>query len=570
MNDYSDLSELAGSGGEARAGPNMQPATSWRTLARAVEQSPASVVITDTAGRIEYVNPKFEEVTGYSAQEVLGQNPRLLKSGHTPPETYTRLWQTITAGGQWRGEFLNRRKDGSLFWERAVICAIRDEEGRITQFLGVKEDITETKRLEEALRRSQAMFRAIGECAQDAVVMMDPEGRVSFWNPAAERIFGYSAQEALGQNVHRLLAPERFLAQHEQAFPHFQRTGQGAAVGRTIELVGVRKGGEEFPIELSLSAVHLEGGWHAVGLARDISDRKRAEQERAALQLQIAQAQKLESIGRLAAGIAHEINTPTQFIGDNLRFLQEAWTDLACVLEAYGRLAEAVRAGTEAAAALAEVDTAVEAAELDYLRAEMPKAIEQALEGVARVTKIVRAMKEFSHPGSKTKEPTDLNHAIESTVTVARNEWKYVADLKLELDPSLPQVPLLVGEFNQVMLNLLVNAAHAIAEKLGPNPSDHKGTITISTRRDGQWVEVRVADTGCGIPERVRDKLFTPFFTTKPLGKGTGQGLALARAVVVEQHGGTISFESEEDVGTCFILRLPLTTRSAGASHSQP
>lgn len=387
--------------------------------------------------------------------------------------------------------------------------------------------------------------------------MMDPQGRVSFWNPAAERIFGYSRQEALGQHVHRLLAPERFHAQHDRASEHFQRTGQGAAVGRTIELIARRKNGQEFPVELSLSAVHLEGGWHAVGLARDITARKQAEEERAALQLQIAQAQKLESIGRLAAGIAHEINTPTQFIGDNIRFLQDAWTDLARVLEAYGRLAEAVRGGADPTTALAEVDAAVQAADLDYVRAEMPKAIEQSREGVARVTKIVRAMKEFSHPGSKTKEPTDLNHAIESTVTVARNEWKYVAELKLELDPRLPQVPLLVGEFNQVILNLLVNAAHAIGEKVGPGGSE-KGTITISTRRVGQWVEVRVADTGCGIPKQVRDKIFTPFFTTKPLGKGTGQGLALARAVIVDQHGGTLSFESEEGVGTCFLLRLPL------------
>ncbi len=184
-------------------------------------------------------------------------------------------------------------------------------------------------------------------------------------------------------------------------------------------------------------------------------------------------------------------------------------------------------------------------------------AIGQTLEGVERVSKIVRAMKEFSHPGGKEKSPADLNQAIESTVTVARNEWKYVADLKLELEPELPPVPCFLGEFNQCVLNLVVNAAHAIGDVVKTIPGA-KGLITVQTRRDGDQVEVRVTDTGTGIAEANRAKIFEPFFTTKDVGKGTGQGLAMIYGSMVKRHGGTVTFETEVGRGTTFIIRLPL------------
>jgi len=165
-------------------------------------------------------------------------------------------------------------------------------------------------------------------------------------------------------------------------------------------------------------------------------------------------------------------------------------------------------------------------------------------------------MKEFSHPGTKEKVPLDLNHAIESTITVARNEWKYVADLDVDLDPSLPPTACQPGEFNQVILNLIVNAAHAIAEVIAKG-GPAKGKIRIQTRNSEQWAEIRIQDTGSGIPEKVRSRIFDPFFTTKAIGKGTGQGLAIARSVVVDKHGGSIHFETEEGAGTTFVIRLP-------------
>lgn len=269
------------------------------------------------------------------------------------------------------------------------------------------------------------------------------------------------------------------------------------------------------------------------------------------------QARRLEAIGRLAAGIAHEINTPTQYIGDNLRFLKEPFTALLDLLAKYGRLAAVAREKGLTPELLAEIEAAEKAVDLDYLTQEIPQAIGQSLEGVARVTAIVRAMKEFSHPGTAEKTTFDINHGIRSTVTVSRNEWKYVAELETDLDDSLPAIPCLPDEFNQVILNLIINAAQAIAEKIGGGEGG-KGRIVITTRRVGDWAEIRVADDGPGIPATLRDKVFEPFFTTKEVGQGTGQGLAIARAVIVKKHGGQLDFLSEEGKGATFIIRLPL------------
>ncbi|MBI4551893.1 MAG: HAMP domain-containing histidine kinase, partial [Candidatus Latescibacteria bacterium] len=266
---------------------------------------------------------------------------------------------------------------------------------------------------------------------------------------------------------------------------------------------------------------------------------------------------KLQSMGQLAAGIAHEINTPIQYVGDNLRFLQDAFNGLSVLLTQHQRLLAASRAGAVPDTLVRQVESAVETAEIEYLSAEIPKAIQQSLEGIERVVDIVRAMREFVHPDTGEKAMVDLNNAIASTMSVARNEWKYVADLVTRFDPDLPLVPCLPGDFNQVVLNLTVNAAQAIAEVVGDG-TNGKGTIIVSTRRDGDWAEVCLNDTGPGIPEDIRSKIFDPFFTTKAVGKGTGQGLAISRAIVEEKHGGTLTFETEMGAGTTFIIRLPM------------
>ncbi|MBN1510943.1 MAG: cache domain-containing protein [Phycisphaerae bacterium] len=292
-------------------------------------------------------------------------------------------------------------------------------------------------------------------------------------------------------------------------------------------------------------------------LQAEVDERRQAESRQQALQQQLAQAQRLESVGQLAAGIAHEINTPAQFVSDNTRFLRSAFPKLADLLTQYRHLATVCRDGPVADELLDDLEAVVKTTKLDYLLAQIPEALSDSLEGLERVTKIVRAMKDFSHPGQQSMAPADLNKAIESTVTVARNEWKYVAEMQLELDPDLPHVPCMLGDLNQVFLNIIVNAAHAIKDAVGVGVQG-KGTITVTTRTDGDAAEIRIRDTGTGIPEEHRHRIFDHFFTTKEVGKGTGQGLALARQLIVEKHHGTLTFETEVGRGTTFIIRLPV------------
>ena len=280
------------------------------------------------------------------------------------------------------------------------------------------------------------------------------------------------------------------------------------------------------------------------------------------------QAQKLESVGRLAAGIAHEINTPTQYIGDNIEFLQIAYENIVHLLGVLCRMRDSAKDSSVMPALLSEAKDLAEKTNLEYLMEQIPRAIEQSLEGVRRIASIVQAMKEFSHPGPAEKTLADLNQCIRSTVTVSRSEWKYVADLITDLDGGLPLVCCLPSELNQVFLNLIVNAAHAIGDVVGEN-SVCKGNIAISTRQDGEWAEIRIADTGFGIPEEIQDRIFDPFFTTKEVGRGTGQGLAIAHSVVVDKHGGTITFESKVGIGTTFIIRLPIEIPSGGEVQTE-
>jgi signal transduction histidine kinase len=277
------------------------------------------------------------------------------------------------------------------------------------------------------------------------------------------------------------------------------------------------------------------------------------------LEVDLRQAQKLEAVGRLAAGIAHEINTPIQFVGDSTRFLEDAFVALSGVVQA---CEEAVP--PEALDALHRLQ---EEADLDYLREQVPKAIARTLQGVQRVATIVGAMKEFAHPDRKEMVATDLNRAIQATLEISRNEYKYVAEVHTDLG-ELPLVMCHAGDLNQVVLNLVVNAAHAIADVV--RGTGEMGRIRVATRRDGGDVTIAVSDTGAGIPDAIRDRVFDPFFTTKEVGRGTGQGLAIARSIV-SKHRGTIHFESEQGKGTTFFIRVPLSGGAPpGAGPTEP
>lgn len=273
-------------------------------------------------------------------------------------------------------------------------------------------------------------------------------------------------------------------------------------------------------------------------------------------QKQAANTSKLESIGQLAAGIAHEINTPTQYVGDNVRFLGDAFGSLQ---KCFDDLAALTLSHADAIPS-ADVREQLNNTELQYLREEIPKAIAQSLEGIQRVAQIVGAMKEFSHPGQD-RTLTDINHAIANTIMVATNEWRYLATLDTELDATMPRVPIIPGEFNQVILNIIVNAAQAIGETRTVDGA-RKGIIRVVTRQVGQWAEICITDNGCGMPPQVQERIFDPFFTTKAVGKGTGQGLSIAHNVIVTKHRGTIAVSSEPGRGTSFTIRVPLTVEA--------
>lgn len=273
------------------------------------------------------------------------------------------------------------------------------------------------------------------------------------------------------------------------------------------------------------------------------------------LEFQLLQAQKLESVGRLASGVAHEINTPVQFVSDSVHFVQGAFGDVRKLLDRYDEVHRAVLAGTPASDAAEKASEVKNEVDLSYLVENVPKALDRSVDGLNRITEIVRSMKEFAHPDSKEMTAVDLNQAIRSTVTIARNEYKYVADVETELG-ELPFVTCHAGEVNQAILNIIVNAAHAIGDVV--QGTEKKGRITIKTQLEGDSAVILIKDTGGGIPEAIRDRICDPFFTTKEVGKGTGQGLAIARSVILEKHGGDLTFESEVGKGTTFRIRLPV------------
>jgi len=272
------------------------------------------------------------------------------------------------------------------------------------------------------------------------------------------------------------------------------------------------------------------------------------------LQTDLLEAQKHEAVGHLAGGIAHEINTPSQYIGDNLNFLTGAQDDVFTLIDKSLTVVDAVREREEFSKMTDQVDTLRDELDFDYLREEIPSATKQSLVGIQQISRIVLAMKEFSHPGSKEKSLTDINRSLENTITISRNQWKLIAELTTDFEEKLPAIPCLAGELNQVFLNLIINAADAINDK---PIRQGLGAIHVSTVTNNGHVVIRVRDDGAGIPKKIQDQVFNHFFTTKKVGAGSGQGLAISRDIVVKKHGGSINFNSEEGVGTTFIIRLP-------------
>ncbi len=408
------------------------------------------------------------------------------------------------------------------------------------------------KQLDNALREIEDQ-RAILNFIEEGYLESDLRGNRLFVNDAYCRIYNRTREQVfdptyLDDSVRDLSLPLREL------YDRVNRTGE--------PLKGLEY--EYSPGQFAETTISLKRGANGeptgfVTISHDVTERKR-------LELDVRQAHRLEAVGQLAAGIAHEINTPIQYLGDNLRFLSDCFKERQAALNKYEQLRQAAVAGTIPAGLLDELQRDIDKADLEYLGDEIPKAISQSLNGVERVAAIVRAMKGFAHPGQEQKAAADLNKALADSVLVASNELKYVADVETHFG-DLPPIACHLAGLNQVFLNLLVNAADAIRDVV--KGTGTKGRIEVRTSRTEDQVVISISDTGSGIPASVQTRIFDPFFTTKEVGRGTGQGLSIARKIVVEKHGGRISFEPNGSQGTIFTIHLPIEPAQPAATITE-
>jgi PAS domain S-box-containing protein len=520
-------------------------------------------MVEDT-GVIGMVNAEAEAMFGRPREQLIGQPvelllPQKMHEAHRRERVGYEAHPTARTMGTGR-DLSARRADGSEFPIEIGLSPIRI--GGRKMVLCSMVDITVRKRAEQALRESESQLESIIENLSEGVLVCDLEGRLRKCNQTTAAIHGFDSPAALLAQISTAPDVIEFSGMDGQPwstadFP-LARLIRNEAV-RHLECRVRRKGRPEWMRVLSWNGTLVpdqQGGSSlAVLTVSDITDRAQAEAER-------QQSQKLESVGRLAAGVAHEINSPVQYVSDCCHFLRDGVREVSALLLDYQGALESIEQSSRtpqmARDALAK---RCEEADLPYLLENMPGAADRAIEGLQRVATIVRSMKEFAHPDQKEKTYADLNQAIASTLTIARNEYKYVADVQTEFG-DLPLVPCHLGDFNQAVLNIVINAAHAVESVIAAQGG--RGRITVRTRRERGEAVIEIEDTGCGIPEAIRDRIFDPFFTTKPVGKGTGQGLAIARSVIVDRHQGMLSVSSKEGAGTTFTIRLPLDRDGSG------
>jgi PAS domain S-box-containing protein len=530
-----------------------------------------------TSMQFTFVNRNCEILLGFPLSEWQA-NPQFLEDHSHPDDRqlvqfFCRQAIELLKPVEFEHRFL--RADGRPVWLRTYLQAAESLQGSV-EMTGVAHDIGATKLLQNELLEQRRYFEALMNSTPDYIYFKDAKSRFVQINRAMALLF-------------KLNAPEEAVGRTDRDFFEESHASAALALEQKIMQSGEPildlEEREEWPdgriswVRTSKMPMYNADGEivGTLGISRDITRKKLMEislaertrelteanaslklemEERRNLESQLLQAQKLESIGQLAAGVAHEINTPVQYVSDNCRFLSESFLTLQEVLAGYNELLESVKPTGLLPVAVERLEKKIHESDLEFLADEIPKAIHQSVDGLERVAQIVRAMKEFAHPGLDEKAPTDLNRAIGNTLAVCRNEYKYVAQLETAFEPDLPPVYCLVGEINQAVLNLVVNAAHAISDaKRGAG----EGLIRVSTARAGDLVEIRISDNGTGIPDAIRNKVFDPFFTTKEVGRGSGQGLALARHTIVKKHHGSLNFETVENGGTTFILRIPIS-----------
>lgn len=490
-----------------------------RKLSRAVEQSPSIAIIADADGNIEYVNPKFTQITGYSLEEVIGKNPRILKSGETPPEEYKRLWDTITTDGEWRGEFRNKRKNGESYWAAASISAIKNAEGTISHFLSVQEDISDRKRAEEALRQNEERTRLIVESALDAVITMNAQGLITVWNPQAETIFGWSREGAVGRRLAETIIPPQYREAHDRGLQQFLATGQGPLLNKRIELTALHRDGHEFPVELTISPTRSGDTFTFSAFIHDITERKRAEEELRQAKEAAEAANHAKSL--FLTNMGHELRTPLNHIIGYSEMLQEE-AEEAGQKEFIPDLQKIRGAGTH----LLELINAI----LDISKIEAGKmdVSPETFTIAPMIQDVVTTIKPLVDKNANTLEV----HCADDLGT-------------MRADPT---------KVRQALLILLSNACKFT----------ERGTIILAVNREfvdgAAWIRFRVTDTGIGMTPEQMGKLFQSFHqadasATRKYG-GTGLGLAISQKIC-QIMGGEITVESTLGQGSTFTISLP-------------
>jgi signal transduction histidine kinase len=390
------------------------------------------------------------------------------------------------------------------------------------------------------------------ETVKDAVLAVDELGVLRYASPAAVRIVGRQIDDVLGCPIEEVLK----LPADEETNPIRGCLRDGVARKGRGDLTELNKGNGR-SLDFDTMPLTMDGKVAGALVSLNTS----ADPDRPTTES--VNAQKLEGLGRIAAGVAHEINTPTQYVNDNVHYLRDALAVLGELVRAGERIVDCSCRGEAVEDAIAELAAKTEQSGVADLEREIPDALEQTLEGLGRINRIAGALREFLHPAADERTFSNINRVIENAVAVCRNEWRYVAEVELDFDEGLPSVSCWIHEFSQVILNLVTNAAHSIADRVAGSPGE-MGQITITTRKRDEFAEIRVCDDGVGIPPDLLHAIFTPFFTTKTTGKGTGQGLSLARSVIVDKHGGSIDAESEIGEGAVFTILLPFRENSEG------
>jgi PAS domain S-box-containing protein len=389
---------------------------------------------------------------------------------------------------------------------------------------------------------NQQNTRLIDEMSS-AAVGINKHDEVTHWNHQAEIYFGIKKSEAINKRLFHL----NIICDWPVIISKLYDSLNNSKIIEKFEVSYKRDSKEKDRILSIAITPFTDPNGSFIGyllLMDDITEKKHLEKAH-------QQSMYLESIGQLSAGIAHEINTPMQYISDNLNFLKDSFNDVAKAIT------HIKRSLLDKTLDEAKLDSIYEEADIEYLNKELPLAFGQTTDGVERVCSIVKAMKEYSHPNSEEKVATNINHCIESTITISKHTWKYHSDMEVILDPDLPEVMCHPGPFNEVILNIVVNAADAIRERVEEDDTIDKGKITIETIKKESHAEIRISDTGGGIPKSIQEKIFDPFFTTKSVGKGTGQGLALSYSIIKERHNGELQFETVPGESTTFIIQLP-------------